>query len=335
MKKLSYLRMLLASLPVVFMLHFPARAQNQDEDVLKAIQKEIEERYGKKVEEVLKKDQARFNKMKSELEEIDKIKDNNGKKKGLENYKKGHRAHYEKAVKEAGVDLNTLVKDLEKKFTDYSFSLTDDFSIQAYPRRRTNEEDAGSGVSSSGPGVASTGITTSQILSFTQQKSVNCALGSGGNVELGTRHVRAWTTGVVAGGCSSKGTLENYTNLPATGVQSIKLRLNYTLEISGYALGIFGTSITKANSTFLARITDPNTHFSSGYLDKYAIAPVLWYASFNEFKNFTPVVDLTAWKGKTIQIHGSAYSYSVSSICCATNSNGKVTINTATLEIAK
>lgn len=364
----------------------------QDEGQLEAILNEINSLYTSKIEEAAKRDQNRFNKMKSELEEIEKINENQGKKKAVENYSKNNKAAYGQIVREAGVNPNSVVARLKSKFPGYTFSVIEDYSILV--ERTVSESDPSGGTGSLTPQKNSpsdgkkidpdiypattspdfrthypiyndvflasngkpgrgpmteavfetnnefpsewfSGIISTQELSFTQRKSVNCAAGSGGNVEFGARYVKAWSTGVVVGDCSSSGNLENYTSLPVAGVQTIKLILNITSEINGYAFGIIGTSLTTASSGFSVQITSNWQNVTVGYLGKTAIAPFLWYASFNESKNFSQTIDLTPWKGSTIRFSGSGGSRSTAALCCATNSTGRVTINTARLEILK
>src|SRR6187549_2773866 len=65
----------------------------RDKDV-DAIINELTINYSNKMEAALKKDLPRYNKMKSEAEEVAKIKDNEGKKKAMDNYANAHRQHY-------------------------------------------------------------------------------------------------------------------------------------------------------------------------------------------------------------------------------------------------
>jgi hypothetical protein len=355
MQKLFSMQVIFIFTMAIALLLSPAVLRAQDDKEMQVIVDEINEKYSKKVEQALKKDMNRFNKMKGDMEEIEKIKDNPGKKKGLDNYKKNHKEHFGKAIKEAGVDLNQLLKNMQAKYPDYLFSISEEYGIMI-EKKSGETADGGLGMLNSSevnsygtgsgpnPGYANTfsfymhhGESFFQDLLFTQNKSVNCALGSGGNVEFGQRMVRAWSTGVVAGGCNSTGILLNQTLLPASGVQSIKLNLNGTVECAGYALGIFGTATTTASTHIRATIKETNTGLLGGSLESYklALAPILWYASFNDYKNKSFNIDMTPWKGKTIEIRGYGYSSSASVICCGTNSSAKANIITASLQIVK
>lgn len=349
----------LAVFILVLAFVIPTMAQEVEDRELKGIIEEINEKYCKKVEQALKKDMNRFNKMKSELEEIEKIKDNPGKKKGLDNYKKNHKEHYDKAVKESGVDLQQLLRSLHAKYPAYVFSIAEDYGIVIEKKQpevayagieAAYTDDAAVYTNGAGPNDGSvytlpaySGFeqSSTQDLLFTQNKKVNCALASGGNVEFGSRQVRAWTTSAVAGSCSSDGILNNETMLPAAA-QSIKLNISATLECQGYALGILSYAMTNANTTVSAMVVEPttdayipNSSFIGMNLYRTAVAPILWHASFNEsvYKPFT--IDLTNWKGKKLKTKITSSSFTFSLWCCATNSSGKATLHSANLQIVR
>lgn len=364
----------------------------QEDKELVSILNEINSLYTSKIEEAVKKDQSRFNKMKAELEEIEKINESQGKKKAVENFSKNNKTAYGQLVREAGVNPVSVVARLKSKYPGYTFSVIEDYSIliertgsesdpfdgtgsltpQDYSPENgsTNEPDffnagaitgikpfypdhygfqlacndeprrgpmpeADSGSGFGNPADWFSGITSTQELSFIQSKSVSCAAGSGGNVEFGARYARAWSTGVVAGDCSTSGRLENITALPATGVQAIRLVINIVSDVSGYAFGILGTSLTTAGSGFSVMNTATGQYASTGYVGKTAIAPFLWYASFNDSKNFAQTIDISGWKGNSVRMTASGGSRSTSALCCATNSSAKVTINTARLEVVR
>jgi len=170
-----------------------------------------------------------------------------------------------------------------------------------------------------------------QPLIFTQTKSVNCALASGGYVNIGSMYALSSTSGVVAGGCSSSGNLSSSSVLP-TAAQSIYLRLSGTVEVSGYAVGVIGTSATDASASFNSYISSEGS-MASNYLSKSAFAPFLWVASFNDIKSFNHYIDLTSKKGKTLNVAGSSRSFSISGLCCATNSSSKINFTTAELVV--
>lgn len=304
----------------------------QSKKDLDEILKEIQENYSRKVEEELKKDLPRFNKMKSEAEVIEKIKDEKEKKKSADNYKNAHKAHYGNAVKKAGVDINALLSKLQSKYPSYKFSSPDGYSIIVEEEVNDMNLQSTGGMTATGTGVSASNTPAVRGLAFTQSKDIDCALASGGSVTFGTRSVNASTTGVVAGGCTAKGSLKHSAELESgSNVQSIKLKLNYSLEVKGYAVGIIGTSSSTATATLYAKI-DEQSSFISKSISKTALAPILWISSFDKSENFTNSVDVTASKGKKLNVTASVYSLSVSGVCCATNGYGKVNITTANLE---
>lgn len=378
---------------VSFLLFVSGGANAQNDPQMEAILNEIKSLYTEKLEEAVKKDQARYNKMKSDMEEIDKIKDNQGKKKALENYSKNHKAQYGQMVREAGINPNAVISKLKSRFPDFSFSISDDYSILVERAHSETNADGGTGsliperntpadryanpadniqevgmqlvmngqknsftegyltsngtfargpmagegfeLYNSSPDESGSAITVIQEISFTQRKSVNCAVASGGNVELGVRHVKASSTAVIAGYCSSEGHLESNVVLPATGIQSIKLRLDYSLDANGYALGIIGTSFTKANCGIIVKNTETQSFLVNTGLYKMAVAPLFWYASFNDSRKYPVYIDISGLKGKTLFLSGDAYSTSFSGTCCATNSSARTIFTAAKLEIVK
>jgi hypothetical protein len=326
----------------------------QDDPVLQAIYNDIHELYSKKAEQALKRDMNRFERMKTELEEVNKIKDNPGKKKGLDNYNKAHKEHYRKMLKDGGVNLQQVLSSLQQKYPAYNFSIVDDFSIMV--RKKENMANAStasvipepqpnnlyytqgvSGPNASNGGVYSTDDVLFQDLLFNQRKTVSCGLAAGGDVEFGPRMVKAWSTGVVAGKCVSRGDLENQTLIPVRGVRSATLTLNGTVECSGFALGIIGTSISYATTAIRAKIVETGIYFTNGILtlDKAAIAPALWYTSFSDLVNYNFTIDLTPWRGRTVGISAYSESISTSVLCCGTTSSAKATINTAFLNLVQ
>jgi len=339
---------------------FPVGAQVGDDKTLQDIYNEIDERYSKRVEQALKKDMDRFNKMKSELEEIEKVKDNPGKKKGLDNYKKTHKEHFSKALGEAGIDLAKLLTELQSKYPGYTFTIVDDFGILIEKIQSANGSMGGlydnqdihlltylpAGKKSSGPNSGNdlsrlpypNNNGNLQDLVFTQNKAVNCTLASGGNVEFGFRTVRAWSTGVVAGGCNSNGDLFNRTLIPSAGFRSIRLNLGGAVECTGYALGVFGTSISSASSTLNLRIVETGQYITTdnnSWVYGSAIAPFLWYSSYNFYKNFSYSFELTPWVGRTVEIRANSYSSAASIMCCGTNSSSKASLTTANLSMMR
>lgn len=336
-----------------FLLCLPDPANAQRDKDMEAIINELTINYSNKIEAALKKDLPRYNKMKSEAEEVAKIKDNAGKKKAMDNYAKAHKQHYGNMVKNAEVDLNLLLSNLKKKFPDYLFTISDDYSvlIEKKTKDSTSPGDYGHSpygmtndfvfASNTQPVLSQSrssyhpASTTSTIipLSFTKSKSIDCALAAGASVEFGTSSVRSTATGVVAGGCNASGNLNNATLLPGSGTTSIRLKLNFTLEVNGFAVGVVGTSVTGSRSSNRVTIDGQTSSVIYKSISKAALAPVLWVASFSESQSFTYNQDLTAWKGKTLKINGSTNSLAVSAVCCATSSSGKINVTSASLTV--
>ena len=363
----------------------------QNDGRLEAVMNEISSLYTSKLEEAFRKNQPRAERMNSELEEVEKIKENQGRNKALENYSRNHKAQYGQMMKEAGVNPNAVVARLKSKFPDFSFSIVDDYSImveqiknetdgstggvfpqgngQADPERILKDERQTGGIpypATSGdhvfagaytdpgnnraggpmadvdfetghpnPAVVYSGITSTQELSFAPRRLVNCALASGGSVELGTRHVKATSTGAVGGECKSTGWLENSVVLPATGVQSVKLRLNSFFEVNAFALGILGAAVSSSDCFVNYMIVDQVSERRIGQLSRFVVAPIFWYGSFNQANSWSTYLDLTPFRGKTLKVTGLVVSYSLAAVCCATNATSRLTFNAANLEIVR
>lgn len=350
MKKLLFLITLFTS---CLCLLPASQLRAQEDPVLKSIYNDINELYSKKAEQALKRDMNRFERMKTELEEVDKIKDNPGKKKGLDNYNRAHKEHFRKMLKDGGVNLQQVLMGLQQKYPDYSFSIVDDFSIIVRKKESTGSGSAASvmpevqadqlyfmqrlsGPNNENSNATVTGDVLMQELVFIPSKTVSCKMASGGNVEFGSRMIKAWSTGVSAADCITKGQLMNQTLIPVR-VRSASLTLNGTVESTGFAIGIFGTAICAVTTNINVKIVETNTYFNDVKLfqNSLAIAPVLWFASFNEVISNNYVLDLTPWRGRTVQITASAYSNSIAVICCGTSSTSKATINTAFLSLVQ
>ena len=337
-----------------FLLCLPDIAIAQDDKKeVEAIINELTINYSNKIEASLKKDLPRYNKMKSEAEEVSKIKDNEGKKKAMDNYANTHKQHYGNIIKNAGVDLNSLILSLEKKFPDYLFTVIDGYSVlfEKKPQKTISPGDHGNSFYgktndpvfasnaqydlSPATALYSPASTTSTIipLSFTKSKSIDCSIAAGATVEFGTSSVKSTSTGVIAGGCTARGYLNNSTILPSAGVTSIKLKLNFLIELNGYAIGAVSGSFCSSSSSNIVCIEGGGNCIIVEDIYKRAFAPVFWVASFSESKSFTINPDLTAFKGKTLKINGSASSSATSIVCCATSGYGKLTITSASLTI--
>ena len=351
MKSLNKPGMLIMYLMITlnFLLCLPDTVMAQRDKDEETIINELTINYSNKMEAALKKDLPRYNKMKSEAEEVAKIKDNEGKKKGMDNYANAHRQHYGNMVKNAGVDLKSLLLNLEKKFPDYLFTISDDYSVLFEKKIQKTTSSGDYGNSSYGitndfvfasntqpvlsPATPASATSTIIPLSFTKSKSIDCVLAAGAAVEFGTSSVKSASTGVVAGGCFAHGYLKNSTLLPNAGVISIKLKLNFLLEVNGCAVGVLGSSVCNGTLGNAVKIDGQDGYIMNEGISKTAFAPVLWVASFSQSENFTINPDLTAFKGKTLKINGYTSSRAVSISCCATSSWGKLTITSASLTV--
>ena len=328
-----------------------ARAQQIPAADLEAIQNEITNLYSKKMETALTKDQAKANKMKVDLQDADKQPDNEGRKRALENFSKAHKAHYKKTMDEAGINMQDILAKLKTRFPGYDFSVVDDFGIAVSSKNQnigngflhqpTQQEDwAYQSINKvGGPQIdldtysttnEITSLTSIQELIFTQNKTVNCALASGGSVDINGRYIKANSTGVVAGGCTSLGSLSSRTVIP--NGQSITGRVNVSLEVNCWALGIGGTSTAQGSSSVGVKCQETNQWFGTGYKSLLAFAPVLWYASLYDFGNFSFTPSLNGLQGKTFVVDVSARSTATSIACCGTNSFAKANITTARIE---
>ena len=119
MKKLLYAGVIIPLLLLCASFLFTTTVKAQDDKVLEEIRNEFDRIYGKKIEEELKKDQSKFESMKSEAEGIGKIKNEDAKKKAMDNYARAHKEHYGKMVKNAGADINSVIAHLSKQFPQY------------------------------------------------------------------------------------------------------------------------------------------------------------------------------------------------------------------------
>ena len=91
MKKLLYAGVIIPLLLLCASFLFTTTVKAQDDKVLEEIRNEFDRIYGKKIEEELKKDQSKFESMKSEAEGIGKIKNEDAKKKAMDNYARAHK----------------------------------------------------------------------------------------------------------------------------------------------------------------------------------------------------------------------------------------------------
>jgi hypothetical protein len=328
-----------------------ARAQQIPAADLEAIQNEITNLYSKKMETALAKDQAKANKMKADLQDVEKQPDNEGRKRALENFSKAHKAHYKKTMDEAGLNMQDILAKLKNRFPGYDFSVANDFGIavssknqnigNGFLQQHPQQEDWAyqSFNKSGGPQIdldtysttnEITSLTSIQELTFTPNKTVNCAVASGGSVVINNRYIQANSTGVIAGGCTSLGNLSSRTIIP--NGQSITGRVAVSLEVNCWALGIGGTSAAQGESSFSLRCEETNQWFGSGYKSLLALAPIFWYASLYDAGNFSFSPSLNGLQGKTFSVYVGVRSFAISGACCATNSFAKANITTARIE---
>jgi len=328
-----------------------ARAQQIPAADLEAIQNEITNLYSKKMETALAKDQAKANKMKADLQDADKQPDNEGRKRALENFSKAHKAHYKKTMDEAGINMQDILAKLKNRFPGYDFSVADDFGIAVSPKNQNTgngflqqppqQEDWAyqSFNKAGGPQIdldtysttnEITSLTSIQELTFTPNKTINCAVAAGGSVVINNRYIQANSTGVVAGGCTSSGNLSSSTIIP--NGQSITGRVNVSIEVSSWALGIGGVSTAQGSSYVGVKCQETNQSFGSEGKFTTVIAPYLWYTSFSNSGNFSFSPSLNGLQGKTFVVDVSVRSMAISVLCCGTNSFGKANITTARIE---
>lgn len=323
-------------------------AQQPSAADLEAIQNEIDNLLSKKMEIALKKDKAKADKMKLDLEDAHKQQDNNGKRRSLDNFNRSHKAHYQKTMNEAGINMQDVIAKLRNRFPAYEFSVADDFGVAFSPKETSgnnltmlipSEEHwmTPSYTAAKGPNYSmpeeETQLQNYQELMFTGNRSVNCAVASGGSVEIGSRHIKTNSTGVMAGGCTSNGQLVSRTIIP--NGRSITGRVTATLEIGCWALGIFGTSVASANSYVTMYCAETNQYFGTVSKNKFVIAPILWYASHSESAGYSSTPLLNNLQGKTLVVSAYGYSSATSIMCCGTNSFARATVTTARFEIVR
>jgi hypothetical protein len=292
----------------------------QDQKDIAAIKEEVN-KISAKIEVVLKTDMSLYNKMKSQLEAANAMKDETKRSAALSQYRTAFGPEYGRAIKKAGVDMTALIAELSKKFPDYEFRLNNDYSVEARPKRKANNQK---------PSSIQTNPVVKSITDFLQSREVHCGLVGFAGVDFETIGVKSWATGAVAGGCEANGTLDNKTNLDASA-KSIALKLKAKLEINGFAVGVLGTSVCICNTSVVVDIVEPSKQMFEDSQFETVFAPVLWYGSLDDSKEINPSIDLTEFKGKQINIDLQAGVSAGSAICCATNGNSHVKLESATL----
>ena len=281
-----------------------------------------------KIEAVMKLEPAVMKKMKDELTRINEIKDTAVANEAIKNYMASNGAAYGNFFKKAGIDMNTFISEMNKKYPAYLFTLNSSFGIGVQMKT----------VQASSFKKGSTGTfgttSTKSISSFTQSKSIDCGGLSGGSVAFGSRSLSSSAFSAFAGGCLAKGTLTNSTTLPAVASE-VKLNLNFQIDAEGVAIGIVGSAASTASTFLTLNVTGISAPLVIKSIYKMGLAPFLWVAKFNASERFYDVIDLTEHRGKTIIFSLYTDSFSLAGLCCATTSKAKANIFTADLITTK
>ena len=309
---------------------------NKEKEQLQAIQNEIINIYSKKMETVLKKDKPGFNKMKADAEEIDKIKDEKRKKDAMDNYQKAHKAHYMKMMSSAGVNINSVLAHLKKKFPGYSFSSSDGISIdiektvKEIPQESSdagfigemNENTGGLAMkisgSNTGTGPVYIDLVEERSIRLAPSKSINCTLVSGGSVDFWSPNsMRASSFAAIAGGCGARGTLQYGFTVPS-GLRYLKVVLSGSLRQHGYVVATGGLSLIATETSVDIYRPSPKKTLFTNYLSKYKVAPILWAAGFDESRSLYGNVDVSSYKTQGVIIKATAHTYNISEVVSST-----------------
>lgn len=331
---------------IVSMLVMNVSIMAQDENEQKqiqAIQEEINNIYGKKMEAVLKNDRAQYNKMDAEAKSIEKMKEEQGKKKAVENYQNAHKGYYKKMMNSAGVNINSVLAHLKKKFPEYTFTSSDGISINLEKKTETvSPESQGMGPidganivgvnarsSISGPHLSENELLPNPIqenITLASSKKINCSLISGGSVTFpSSNSMGAASFATIAGGCDASGIMERSFTVP-TNIRSFKVVLSGSADHYGYAIGIGGSAM--ANTKTYIYITLPSKTLYKFYLSKTKVAPILWAGGYNETVNIYRTAYLSSYKSQSVRIRAVTYSYSISVLPSATKSNCQLNLPT-------
>ena len=316
---------------------------NKEREQLQAIQNEINEIYNKKIEGELKKDMDHFNNMKAEVDKIDKIKDDKGKKDEVEKYQKTHKGHYMKMMNGAGLNMNSILAHLKRKFPDYTFSSPDGISIDIEKRVTLGNSDVGfidelnndeytNSRQMSGPNADNDPlylpIAEENAINLVASKIINCAMASGGSVSFWSPNsMRASSAAAILGGCGAKGTLQYGFSVP-TGVRYMKVVLSGSLRHTGYVIATGGVSVIATQTWISIEVPSIDKTLYDNYLSKSKVAPVLWAAGYEESKSFSGNVDVTSYKGKIVKIVATTHSYNISQLISSTTGNCQINLPT-------
>ena len=316
---------------------------NKEKEQLEAIKNEINEIYNKRIEAELKKDNDHFNKMKAGADKIEKIKDDKEKNDEVDKYQKAHKGHYMKMMNSAGLNMNSILAHLKKKYADYLFSSPDGISIDIEKKIEIENRDVGinsymnedqNGIAGhmSGPNAAYDSpyppIVEENAINLSRSKSVNCTLASGGSVSFWSPNsMRATSTAAIIGGCGAQGTLQYGFSSPS-GVRYMKVVLSGSLRHTGVAVATGGVSVITTETRVKISIPSLSKTLYNNYLSKTKVAPLLWAASYEESKAFSGNVDVTSYKGKGVMINVTTHSWNISEFISSTSGNCQINLPT-------
>ncbi len=348
-KILPFDKLIFFFLFAMLLINVPVLAQeddNKEKEQLQVIQDEITNIYSKKMETILKKDMAQFNKMKADAEAIEKIKDEKGKNEAVDNYQKTNKGQYMKMMSSAGVNINSILAHLKKKFPGYSFTSPDGISIDIEKIVKEmpaeggdvgfingmNEDTHGPARKLSGPNLSAEPVNTADAeehnIILAPSKSINCTLASGGSVIFWSPNsMRASSSATLAGGCGARGTLQYGFNVPSS-VRYFKVVLSGSLRHCGYVVATGGVSLIATETSVY--ISSPAKTLYSYYFSKSKVAPILWAARYDESRSFYGSVDVSSYKTQGILIKTTTHALNVSELISATT--GFCQINLPTLK---
>ena len=319
-KKIKMMQTFFCTLMIATISFSVANAQDAiSEKDLQAIDADFKA-ISSKIEAALKTDMTLYNSMMSQLKSIDSKIDTTGKSAALLGYKTKFATSYGSMVKKAGVDLNSFIKTMNNKYTSYIFTVHNLYAVSF--KRKSNAPIYKRGSTTQTPTT-----TTQPITSFIQSKDQHCALLAGSNVAFGTKSVEATSTAVVLGGCSTTGRLKKDVTVPSNAI-SATLQLKFKLEVSGYAIGVLGSSGCSGNASVYVY----NNFF---YIGETTIAPICWVSSMELSEEFDLLVDVIDSKGSTVLIDAIAHTDVIGVLSPATSSSAKVSITTANLIVTK
>lgn len=301
-----------------------AQIAPEDEKTVAAIRNDIEV-LSKKIEDGFNKNPKVRDEMRNKLQELNAITDAIKLQKAADSYRSAFLSVYGDIVKTAGIDMNDVVKQLNAKYTDYTFAVQNSYGI-SYKKKPLP------GTTKTTLAPSSPTTTTTAVTGFIQAKETSCLLASGSSVTFPSKGLMASSVAAVAGLCSAKGELKNEITLPTSAV-SVFLRLTAKQKISGWAVGVVGTSITHTEADI--KVFADNKFVINEYESESAIAPLLWIANYDYEFPLDKTIDLTAYKGKNLRFNFKGFSSALSGACCATVSTSEITYSRADLIVTK